>query len=93
MGQGLMNCNVTDSDVYLHELICMGGRGREPVGWRKKETEKINSTLFDPSAHPRCLHWSLREKGCLQSLKEVFLKGTCKTSGPRLGCFHRDDAP
>lgn len=57
MGQGLMNCDVTASDdVYLHELICMGGEGGESVGWRThKEMEKINSSLFDPLAQPQVL--------------------------------------
>lgn len=56
MGRGLINCDVTARDVYLHELICMGGEGGESVGWRKnKEMEKINITLFDPSAQSQVL--------------------------------------
>lgn len=41
MGQGLMNCNVTDSDVYLHELICMAGReGKIACGLEKEGNGK-----------------------------------------------------
>lgn len=81
------------ADVYLHELICMEERGGEPVGWRKnKETERRNSTCLLLQLSHRNLHLNLREKGCMQSLKEVFLKDTWKISTYRLWCFwSRDD--
>lgn len=71
MRQGLLNCN-----VYLPELICMGGEGKRDCGWRKnKETEKINSPLFDPSAQSQVLTLEPYREEPFASTKGNIFKG------------------
>ena len=86
----MMNCNVTLSDVYLQMSICMSWFAWEKEWGNGKDKQH---PIYSFGLVPGTYIWALeRRAGCMQSLKEVFLKDTCKVSRYRLWCFwSRDD--